>query len=764
MSSDFTEHQSDDELRKARQLSVEPTRPPSKIEGYTIQTFIGRGSYGEVWSAIDQKTGKKVAIKFYAQRSSADVKQLAQEVEKLVVLVADRHVVQLLDVGWDASPPYYVMDYIEYGSLEDHIKSGDAMPVSRAVQIFEDVATGLMHLHGKGILHCDLKPGNVLLDQDGKPRLADFGQSRLSTDNTAALGTLFYMAPEQADLRAVPDAKWDVYGLGALLYTMLTGKPPYYSDELKAKIESSGSLHERLKVYRRSLNDAPPLKDLKTIPGVDRSLADIIYRCIETKPANRLASAQSVLTALQQRDIKNENRPLMLLGILGPILLLIVMSLFGWFAFRQITGDAEEAIVAKAFESNEFAAQLAARSASEQLDEFFRVVRQTSRDADFKEALQQVLDDKELASMRDQLSDPHDNSNEDLDGVRKDLRNHSLRKERLQPIMQHLLDDPNDEYPESASWFVTDRAGNQIAGAFIGGGESTIGKNYSFRTYFTGEPEDLRNKTDSGEYEYSVDKAPVSRQVVQKPHLSAKFFSEASGLIKVAFSTPVRNEDQEIIGIVAVTADVGKMVVFKNHDDQYVMLVDDRKSKPDAPGGIVLEHPLFGIAKANAQGPKKGIPQELTNVTIDISTIAKDKITVINDPLGKTSFGEQFTHRYIVAKEEVVKENRDAKFANPEAESEITGSSGLYVLAFENYDSVLEPSRRLSGRLGRLAVLAFLILLSVAIGMWLLVNRMFRESRRRLTAPPEGSTVGTFGGSALQTNSATGSTTRGSEN
>jgi len=83
---DRTEHQSDEQLRQSKKLSVQPTRPPAKIEGYTIQDFVGRGSYGEVWTAIDQKTGKRVAIKFYAQRSNSDVKQLAQEVEKLVVL------------------------------------------------------------------------------------------------------------------------------------------------------------------------------------------------------------------------------------------------------------------------------------------------------------------------------------------------------------------------------------------------------------------------------------------------------------------------------------------------------------------------------------------------------------------------------------------------------------------------------------------------------------------------------------------------------
>ena len=215
---------------------------------------------------------------------------MAQEVEKLVVLAADRHVVQLLDVGWDASPPYYVMDYIESGSLEDRIKSGNAMAVDRAVEVFKEVATGLMHLHGKGVLHCDLKPGNVLLDPDGKPRLADFGQSRLNTDNTSALGTLFYMAPEQADLRAAPDAKWDVYALGALLFTMLTGKPPYYSEQLKKKIEDAETLQARLKVYRNSLIDSKLPKNHRSIPGVDRTLGDVIDRCIATRPSDRFQS------------------------------------------------------------------------------------------------------------------------------------------------------------------------------------------------------------------------------------------------------------------------------------------------------------------------------------------------------------------------------------------------------------------------------------------------------------------------------------------
>ncbi|MEM9943226.1 MAG: serine/threonine-protein kinase, partial [Planctomycetota bacterium] len=214
MSSDRTQHQSNEELAKARELSLEPIRPPSNPPGYRIQGFVGRGSYGEVWLATDLKTGRQVAIKFYLHGSGQQIKRLADEVEKLVVLSADRYVVQLLDVGWEAEPPYYVMEYIEHGSLEDLLRFQGSIDTVEAVELFRELALGMMHLHGKGILHCDLKPGNVLLDEGGRPRVADFGQSRLTSDQSAALGTLFYMAPEQADTTAVPDSGWDVYALG----------------------------------------------------------------------------------------------------------------------------------------------------------------------------------------------------------------------------------------------------------------------------------------------------------------------------------------------------------------------------------------------------------------------------------------------------------------------------------------------------------------------------------------------------------------------
>ena len=214
--------QNADDRQQSLARSLERLRPPTHVPGHEPIRFLGAGAYGEVWLAVERNTGRQVAIKFYTHRGGIDWTLLSREVEKLSFLFADRYVVQLIDVGWDADPPYYIMEYLERGSLADRLKQGP-MRTDEAVAMFHDIAVGLVHAHDKGVLHCDLKPANVLLDQDDKPRLADFGQSRLTHEQTPSLGTLFFMAPEQADLSAVPEARWDVYALGSLLYAMLTG-------------------------------------------------------------------------------------------------------------------------------------------------------------------------------------------------------------------------------------------------------------------------------------------------------------------------------------------------------------------------------------------------------------------------------------------------------------------------------------------------------------------------------------------------------------
>jgi len=165
MSMEETEPQVGHQRRLARELSLQRARPPAVVPGYEPERFLGVGAYGEVWVAVERNTGRRVAIKFYTHRGGLDWSLLSREVEKLAFLFADRYVVQLLGVGWDADPPYYIMEYLEKGSLAERIQHGP-LPVEQAVALFEDVALGLVHAHNKGVLHCDLKPANILLDED----------------------------------------------------------------------------------------------------------------------------------------------------------------------------------------------------------------------------------------------------------------------------------------------------------------------------------------------------------------------------------------------------------------------------------------------------------------------------------------------------------------------------------------------------------------------------------------------------------------------
>ena len=144
MTIERTQQQTDEQLHDAKLKSLEPPVEPALLEGYKLVQHLGAGAFGQVWLAIDKKTGRRVAIKFYNRRSVGDVSALAKEVQKLATLAADRHVVQLLDVGWDSDPPYYVMDYIDRGSLEDLLRTEKTLPVSEAVDIFQDIATGLV--------------------------------------------------------------------------------------------------------------------------------------------------------------------------------------------------------------------------------------------------------------------------------------------------------------------------------------------------------------------------------------------------------------------------------------------------------------------------------------------------------------------------------------------------------------------------------------------------------------------------------------------
>ncbi|MEZ6071310.1 MAG: serine/threonine-protein kinase [Pirellulales bacterium] len=496
MSLEPTLEQSGEERRRSREQSLKRSRPPLQVPGYEAKRHLGAGAYGEVWMAVNKNTGQKVAIKFYAHRGGLDWALLSREVEKLSFLFGDRYSVQLLDVGWEADPPYFVMEYMEHGSLEDRLKDGP-LPAHEVLGILQDVAMGLVHAHGKGVLHCDLKPANVLLDEDGRPRLADFGQSRLSYDQTAALGTLYFMAPEQADLEGSPDARWDVYALGALIYCLLVGHPPLSNRPEAAALDAPGPLADRLRRYQRLINDSPQPAEHRKVDGVDRHLAEIVDKCLAANPKRRYRNVQAVVDALHERSVRKARRPLLLLGAAGPALFLLVVALFGWLAYSAAMSESTTAVTQKTLETNYYAAQLVAESVAGKIDHRWRVLSEEAAQPEFVKLLK-------AAAAVDQLgSDEWKALGEWLIAARARAERSGLA---------------------STSWFATNADGLQLARDPF---SITVGRRFARRDYFNGRGEDFAS--DEG-----LDLTPI-----RHAHKSVVFPSKATHNLMVAFSVPV---------------------------------------------------------------------------------------------------------------------------------------------------------------------------------------------------------------------------------
>jgi serine/threonine protein kinase/Tfp pilus assembly protein PilF len=260
---------------------------------YELLEEIGRGGQGVVYRAHQKSLNRTVALKVIGLgpwTTEAHLKRFRREAE---VAASLNHpcIVPIYEVGERDGSCYYSMKFVEGGQLNE-LAERKPVPIRRAVELIAKLARTVHYAHRHGILHRDVKPGNILLDQKGEPHLIDFGLARLVeaestiTGTLEVMGTPSYMAPEQAaGNNAKLTSATDVYGLGAVLYQLLTGHPPF----------AGGTTYETIKLLLETDPRPPRLLN----PEVDRDLSTICLKCLEKDPKRRYSSALGLVEDLE---------------------------------------------------------------------------------------------------------------------------------------------------------------------------------------------------------------------------------------------------------------------------------------------------------------------------------------------------------------------------------------------------------------------------------------------------------------------------------
>src|SRR6266545_670471 len=269
------------------------TPPTAFCDGrYRVVRFLGEGGKKKVYLAHDTKLDRDVAfalIKTEGLNAEGEAR-IRREAQAMGRLGDHPHIVPVYDIGEESGQPYLVTQLMGGGDVEALIEKAPEhrVPLETTLRIADEVCQALEYAHAKGIVHRDLKPGNVWLTADGTAKLGDFGlavaldQTRL-TRAGMMVGTVSYMPPEQA-IGGEVTPRSDLYSLGAMLYELVTGRPPFVGDESVA-------------IITQHLN-APPVAPSWHVPDLPAGLEALILQLLEKDPARRPASATEVRQAL----------------------------------------------------------------------------------------------------------------------------------------------------------------------------------------------------------------------------------------------------------------------------------------------------------------------------------------------------------------------------------------------------------------------------------------------------------------------------------
>src|SRR4051794_21600242 len=257
---------------------------------YRAQKRLGSGGMAEVWCAEDEVLGRRVALKLLGSRYAEDdeFRERFRREAQAAAGLAHPNIVGIFDFGeWDGIP-YIAMELVDGRTLKDLVRERGPLPPATAVAVMEQILRALGYAHQRGIVHRDIKPQNVIIDDEGHAKGADFGIARAvaseMTETGTIIGTVQYISPEQAEGHQV-DARSDLYSAGIVLYELLTGRVPF-------EAESAVS------IAIQQINERPvPPGQLQ--PGVPRGLEAVVMRALEKDPALRFQTAGEFIAALR---------------------------------------------------------------------------------------------------------------------------------------------------------------------------------------------------------------------------------------------------------------------------------------------------------------------------------------------------------------------------------------------------------------------------------------------------------------------------------
>jgi eukaryotic-like serine/threonine-protein kinase len=263
------------------------------LDGYRIEALLARGGMATVFKAVEPGSGRPVALKVPHLHYEADViffERFRRE-EEASLRLDHPNVVKALPPRGEKSRLYMVMEWVDGVPLSSLVVEGRGLPVPQALDLARQACDALAYLHACGVVHRDVKPGNVIVTASGQAKLIDFGLAHVESGRkltiaglSASIGTPAYMAPEQVRGRT-GDARSDLYALGTMLYEMLTGRLPY-----------SGADFDRLLRAKRL---DPPTPPTVHVPDLDPALEAIVLKAIEPAPADRYQTAVDMLADLR---------------------------------------------------------------------------------------------------------------------------------------------------------------------------------------------------------------------------------------------------------------------------------------------------------------------------------------------------------------------------------------------------------------------------------------------------------------------------------